>query len=438
MIKPLFEGLTMRIVYLCHYFYPEMGAPATRVLELATEWVKMGHEVTVVTCFPNHPTGIIPKNYRGCFFRQEMHQGIRVFRNFVLASRNKGIWRRTICHLSFMVSSVVFSMPRLGEVDLIIASSPTFFAGFSARFISRHKKIPFIFEVRDLWPAAITELGVIKSKLIIKILESWELYLYRCAQKVIVVTQSFKKNLVERGIPATKIEVVYNGVDLERFGKIDGSRAFIKQKYGLEDRFIILYSGALGLSHSLEYILLVADRFRRIENILFLFAGEGAMKEDLQGITKRFHLKNVMFWPGQPRELMPEIYALADICIVSLKKVPLFTKVIPSKIFEIMASSRPIVACLEGEAAQLLKSSGSAIIIPQENLIELQKAIQTLFDNPSLRRQMGQNGLEFVTRFFDRKLLAGQYEAILKTVYENADQRPKYDQAGTISKNTTI
>jgi glycosyltransferase involved in cell wall biosynthesis len=428
----------MRIVYLCHYFYPEMGAPATRVLELATEWVKMGHEVTVVTCFPNHPTGIIPKNYRGRFFMQETHQGIRVFRNFVLASPNEGIWRRTICHLSFMVSSIILSLPRLGKVDLIIASSPTFFAGFSAVTISWFKKIPFIFEVRDLWPAAIVELGVIKSKLIIRILESWELYLYRRARKVVVVTQSFKKILVERGIPAAKIELVYNGVDWDRFGKSGESQAFIKKKFGLEDRFIILYSGALGLSHSLEYTLLDAKRFRRIENILFLFVGEGAMKEDLQGISKRFHLKNVVFWPGQPRELMPEIYALADICIVSLKKIPLFTKVIPSKIFEIMASGRPMIACLEGEAALLLERSGSAIVVAQEDLNALETSIQTLLNDASLRQKMGRNGREFAVQHFSRSVLARQYEEILAAVVDNKNKLINRFQKGqTINRDTS-
>lgn len=404
----------MHIVYLCHYFYPEMGAPAARVLEHSLEWVKMGHQVTVVTCFPNHPTGIIPKNYRGRFFMREDYQGIRVFRNFVLAAPNQGVFRRTVCHLSFMFSAVLFSLPRLGRVDIIIASSPTFFAGFAALIISRLKRIPFVFEVRDLWPAAIAQLEVVKPGLLIRILESWELYLYGCAQKIVVVTQSYKTNLMARGVPEAKIEVIYNGVDLERFQVDSGN---IKQKYGLANRFVILYCGAIGISHSLETIIELAGGWHD-ERMLFLFVGEGAMKAKLQEMAESMNLKNVVFWPGQPREIMPEIYGLADICLVSLKKVPLFTQVIPSKIFEIMAAGRPMIAALEGEAAQILQSSGSAVIVPQGDPASLKSVIQDLYDNPALRNEKGQNGLRYVARNYDRRQLAGQYEKLLQSVYD--------------------
>jgi glycosyltransferase involved in cell wall biosynthesis len=401
----------MHIVYLCHFFYPEIGAPSARVLETAAEWVKLGHKVTVVTCFPNHPTGVIPENYRGRFFMRETVQGIDVFRNFVLATPNEGVWRRTLCHISFMISSVIFSLPRLKNPDIIIASSPTFFAGFSGLFISRFKRIPFVFEVRDLWPAAIAELGVLKSKRVIKILESLELFLYRCAQKVVVVTESFKENLTGRGVPDSKIEIVYNGVDPERFGNLAAEP--VKQKYHLDGKKVILYTGALGLSHSLEFIVQVASKCRDYPDWLFLFVGEGAKKEELQAQASEMGLDNVLFWPGQSREMMPEIYALADICLVSLKKVALFSQFIPSKIFEIMAGRRPIIACLEGEAARILEKSGAALVVSQENLENLEKAVRKLCDNQDLRQQMGQNGREFVIRHFDRRVLARHYEEVL-------------------------
>lgn len=419
----------MHIVYLCHYFYPEIGAPSARVLETAAEWVKTGHQVTVVTCFPNHPTGVIPKAYRGRFFMREMHQGIQVFRNFVLATPNEGVWRRTLCHLSFMVSSVIFSLPRLKKPDVIIASSPTFFAAFSGLIISRIKRIPFVFEVRDLWPAAIAGLGVLKSKRIIKILESWELFLYRQAQKIVVVTESFKENLVGRGVPSSKIEIVYNGVDPERFGKTDVEA--VKQKYQLKGKTVVLYSGALGLSHSLECVLQVAEKFRDRQDILFLFVGEGAKKEELQRIAALRKLENVQFWPGQPRETMPEIYALADICLVSLKKVALFSQFIPSKIFEIMAGSRPMIACLEGEAASILGKSGAAIVVPQEDPAALERALRKLSDNKDLREQLGQNGREFVIRHFDRRRLAHRYQEILAGTVESQGKRVTVYESGT-------
>lgn len=333
-----------------------------------------------------------------------------------------------------MISSVVFSGPRLKKPDVIIASSPTFFAGFSGLAISRLKRIPFIFEVRDLWPAAIAELGVIRNQTILKILESWELFLYRHTQKIVVVTQSFRENLISRKVPAAKIAVIYNGVDPGRFGFIDARTA--KAPYQLEEKFAVLYTGALGISHGLEYMLQVAAQFRAEQDIIFLFVGEGARKDELQDLATQLGLSNVVFLPGQPRERMPEIYALADICFVSLKKVALFSRFIPSKIFEIMASSRPIIACLEGEAARLLEESGSALIIPQEDPAALETAIRKLYNDPGLRRIMGQSGREFAVQRFSRSKLAAEYEQILIEAMNNRyPPRKQYTQGPTIPQN---
>jgi glycosyltransferase involved in cell wall biosynthesis len=404
----------MNIVYLCQYFYPEIGAPATRVLEMSLEWVKMGHQVTVVTGFPNHPTGIIPKIYRGRMVMEENHQGIRVLRNFLYATPNQGFFKRTISHLSFMISSFVLSLPRLGKTDMIVVSSPAFFAVFSALAMSWFTRTPFIFEVRDLWPAAIAELGVIKFKPIISILESLELFLYHRAAKVVVVTESFRDNLIRRGIPASKIEVIFNGVDPERFGQVSGLTA--KQAHQLDGKLVVLYTGAHGISHSLDNLILVASRLRNLTNISFLFVGEGAMKKSLQGMADKLKLENVAFWPGQPREKMPEIYALADLCIVSLRKVDLFTKVIPSKIFEIMASGRPMIASIAGEAAWILERSGSALVIPPEDPDSLEKAILELAGNEGLRQKMGKQGAQFVREHFNRVNLALQYEKVFESL----------------------
>jgi glycosyltransferase involved in cell wall biosynthesis len=252
----------MNIVYMCQHFYPEIGAPSIRILELSKEWVKSGHNVTVVTAFPNHPTGKIPDQYRGCIFKTEYHEGIRILRNFIYATPNKGKFRRIVSHLSFMISSLILSLPRLGKADVIIVSSPPFFSAISGFIMSCIKRRPFVFEVRDLWPAAINDLGVVKSGLIIKVLESLELFLYRRAQKVVVVTESFKEDLIRRGIPLTKIEVIFNGVDPGRFTGIDAKT--VKRTYGLEERMVILYSGTHGIAHSLEMILMAAERLRNL------------------------------------------------------------------------------------------------------------------------------------------------------------------------------
>ncbi|MCL6589616.1 MAG: glycosyltransferase family 4 protein [Firmicutes bacterium] len=414
----------MRIIYLCHYFYPEIGAPPARVVEMASEWVKAGHQVTVVTGFPNHPTGVIPREYRGYIFKEESYLGIRVLRNWLLATPNEGVVKRTICHLSFMVSAVVLSLPRLGKNDVIIASSPTFFSAFAAWFISRVKRIPFVFEVRDLWPAAIAGLGVLRPGRVIRMLEKMELWLYRKAAKVVVVTRSFREDLIQRGVPEGKIEIVYNGVDYHKYGGLDQAAA--KKQYGFEKKLVVLYAGALGLSHSLETLLEAARNLQARENVQFLLVGEGARKKFLIERAGELGLKNVAFWEGQPWARMPEIYALADICIVSLRGIALFDKFIPSKIFEILASRRPMVACLAGEAAKLVAGSGAARVVAPEDAAALTESLEELLDDADLRAKMGESGYQYVVKNFNRFELARQYTGILETVVKRKAKSKAY------------
>jgi glycosyltransferase involved in cell wall biosynthesis len=414
----------MRIIYLCHYFYPEIGAPSARVVEMASEWVKAGHQVTVVTGFPNHPTGVIPPEYGGYIFKEETYQGIRVLRNWLLATPNEGVVKRTLCHLSLMVSAVVLSLPRLRKNDVIIASSPTFFSVFSAWFISRVKRIPFVFEVRDLWPAAISDLGVLRPGRMIHLLERLELWLYRKADKVVVVTKSFKENLAGRGVPENKIEIVYNGVNYQKYEGFH--QEAVKKQYGFEKKLVVLYAGALGLSHSLETLLAAASKLRERENVQFLLVGEGARKKFLQERAGELGLKNVTFWPGQPWDKMPEIYALADVCIVSLRKIALFEKFIPSKIFEILASRRPMVACLAGEAARLVADSGAAKVVTPEDAGALTQSIGELLDDEALRAKMGESGFQYVVNNFNRAELAWQYIGVLESVVKRKGKSKMY------------
>jgi glycosyltransferase involved in cell wall biosynthesis len=195
----------MRIAFICQYYPPEIGAPAARVSEMSSAWAAQGHDVTVITGIPNHPTGRIPEDYQGVVFRKEQVDGVTIWRNWLFATPNEGLVKKTLSHLSFMISAAVLSTPRLRGYDVIIVSSPTFFSVMTAWFMSRLRRVPFVFEVRDLWPGIFIELGVLKNKTLIRVLEAAEMFLYRASSMVVVVTKSFAQHLRDRGLDPRKI-----------------------------------------------------------------------------------------------------------------------------------------------------------------------------------------------------------------------------------------
>jgi glycosyltransferase involved in cell wall biosynthesis len=407
----------MRIVYLCHYFVPEISAPSARLYEMSRAWVERGHEVTVITGFPNHPTGVIPREYRGKLWTTETLDGIRVLRNWLYATPNEGFVRKSFSHVTFMVTSVLFGLPRLGPADVIIASSPTFFAVFSAYAISRLRRIPFIFEVRDLWPAVFVDLGVIHNQAVIRLLENGEMFLYRKAAKVVTVTDAFTETLVARGLPPAKVVKITNGADLEFFRP--AAPGADNPKKAEPGKFTVLYLGAHGISHGLDSILRAADRLRDQPAIEFLLVGEGAEKKNLLALKDELKLGNVRFVPGQAKAEVLEHYQTADVGLVPLRDVPLFSGFIPSKMFELMACGVPIIGSVRGEPANILEKSGAAVLVPPEDPAALAEAILALRRDPERRKQMSLAGRAFVEAHYDRRKLAAQYEAILTEVVKD-------------------
>lgn len=403
----------LRILYLSQYFPPEMGAPSARVFELSRRWVKNGAIVTVLTGFPNHPTGIIPDEYKGYRFLQEEKDSINIIRTYVYATPNKGFFKRIISYISFAVSSIVLGTRKSGKQDLIIATSPQFFVGIAGYIISRLKRIPFIFEIRDLWPESIVQLGLLKNRVIIKILEWIELFLYKKAAHIISVTDSYVEFLVKKGINRNKISIIKNGVDLDLF-QLKGNQEALKKKYNLENKIVVSYIGTLGMSHALDKVCETAQFFED-QNVEFLLVGEGAEKQNLKNIINHTHIKNVKFVDQIPKEKLPEYYELSDIILVTLKALPLFKKVIPSKIFEIMSMGRPIVLGVDGEARNIVEDAEAGIFSKPEDVLDLREKITFMLDNKK-RAHYGNNGRKYVEQFYDRNKLADDYLNILKEI----------------------
>jgi len=242
--------------------------------------VARGHEVSIVTNFPNHPTGVVPEAYRGRSFQLEEKDGLRVVRCRTYATPNRGFLKKTLGHLYFMVQAVLQATPQVRGADVVVASSPTLFAGVAGFVVSRRLRVPFVLEVRDLWPAIFVDLGVIRNRAVIRVLEQLELFLYRRAAAVVTVTRAFAEDIARRGIAQTKLHVVPNGVDLAAFepGPPD---AALRSRLGLDGKFVLLYCGAHGISHALARLLEVAERLADDSRFHLLLVGEGAEKDAL-------------------------------------------------------------------------------------------------------------------------------------------------------------
>jgi len=402
----------MRIIIVTHYFPPETGAPQARLSGLAAAWAADGDDVTVLTGMPNHPTGVIRPEYRGAIRRRERRDGYRVLRTWLYATPNEGIVRKTIGHLSFMVTSVLLGARASGPADVVVVSSPTFFAIGSGWLLARLKRARLVVEVRDLWPAIFTELGVLTSRPVIRLLERLELAAYAAADTVIVVSDGFRANLIERGVPAGKVHTIRNGVCPGEFHPDAPADPQLRARLGAgPDDCLVLYAGTHGIAQGLTS---VADAAVRLpgEQIRFAFVGEGAGKEPLRRRVAELGLRNVMTLPGVPHEKVPALLASADICLVPLRDVPLFSSFIPSKMFEYLAAAKPVVGALTGEAAQILREAG-AWVVPPADSDALADAVRTLAADPQRRQAMGRQGRCYVEKHFERGTLARQYRKLL-------------------------
>jgi len=404
--------MIMRILVVTHYFPPEIGAPQARLSALAATWAADGDTVTVLTGMPNHPTGVVPPEYRGAIRRRERRDGYKVVRTWLYATPNEGVVRKTIGHLSFMISSVLLGGRVCGPADTVVVSSPTFFSIGAAWLLARLKRARLVVEVRDLWPAIFTELGVLTNRPLIRLLERLELAAYAAADAVVVVSDGFRANLIGRGVPAGKVHTIRNGACPGSFDPAAAADPKFRARLGARGGdCLVLYAGTHGISQGL---LAVADAAASLadESIHFAFAGEGADKARLRRRVEELGLRNVTLVPGVPHEQVPALLAAADICLVPLRNVPLFTAFIPSKMFEYLAAGRAVVGAVTGEAGQILREAGASVV-PPEDRAALADAIRALATDPQRRQAMGKQGRRYVEQYFDQATLARQYRKLL-------------------------
>lgn len=404
----------MHILFLTDNFPPETNAPATRTFEHARAWVRAGHRVTVITGAPNFPQGRVHAGFANRWRSREKMEGIDVVRVWTYIAENKGIVKRTLDHLSFGLDGALAALggPR---PDVLVATSPQFFTAVGGSMASALRRVPFVFELRDLWPASIAAVGALKPGFALRALEKLELHLYRRASAVVAVSDAFRRDLAQRGIDESKVHVVTNGVDLSSYAPRKRDESMIRH-LGLQGRFVVGYLGTHGMAHALDNVLDAAEFARGDERIRYLFAGDGAARAGLAAEARRRGLPNVVFAPQFPKDAMPALWSICDVALVHLKDDPVFETVIPSKIFEAFGMGIPVLyAGPEGEASGIVRRAGAGPCVAAQDPVALALAVRSLADDPAQRARYSANAAGAAPQY-DRDALALKMLAILESV----------------------
>ena len=406
---------SMKILMLTQYFYPEVGATQTRIYEFAKNLLLKGHRVTVITEVPNHPIGIIHEQYQGKLFVMEEIDGIRVIRVWVWARQKKSFVNRILFYLSYMVMSFFAGLYFKGRYDIIFATSPPLFVGVSGYLLSIFKRSKFVLDIRDLWPAAATALGELSNKRIILLAEKIERILYKNADAIVAVTRGFCEFIRQRGGEKNKIFYIPNGTVEDLFKPLAPDPK-LKKRLGLEGRFIVTFAGTLGIAQGLWSLIHAAKLLRHYEDIVLLFIGDGPVKNQLINLARKLKLSNTYFYPQVPITHINPYLNVSDILLVSLKNDVVFNTFTPSKMFDFMACSKPIILSVDGEARRIFEKADAGIYASPENFYNLSDAIIKLYENPELCSRYGKNGRNYVTRNFSRKKQSEELERVFKSL----------------------
>lgn len=400
----------MKILFLTDNFPPEINAPATRTYEHCSEWVKAGHEVTVITCFPNYPTGKVYKGYKNTLrSKTEWMNGIKVVRVWSYMTANKGFAKRILDFISFSITS--FFAGLFQSCDIIVATSPQFFTALSGRTLHWFKRKPWIMEVRDLWPDSIKAVGAMKENFVLNYFSKEEKWCYQSANKIVVVTNSFKKDIIQKGIPADKIHVIKNGANTELFKPRKKSQDLL-DKYHLNGKKVLGYIGTLGMAHKIDFLI---DCVKDSEEYVLMILGNGAERESIQNKITEENINNVILLDAVPKNEVPDYIALQDAALINLRKSDLFKTVIPSKIFETAAMRIPILIGVDGEAREMIEEFGAGLYYEPENMEDFKQKLENLFSSDAVY-QACQDGGERLAAAYDRKRLASEMLYIIKGI----------------------
>lgn len=400
----------MRILFLTDNFPPEVNAPASRTFAHCKYWVKQGHQVTVITCAPNFPLGKVYEGYRNKLCQKEMIEGIRVIRVWSYIAANEGFVKRVLDYVSFSISS--FCVGLFQKCDVIVATSPQFFTALSGRALHFWKRVPWIMEVRDIWPESIKTVGVMKDNAIIRYFEWQERRCYRSAAKVIVVTDTLKDVILHK-VKKNKVYVINNGVDKDLFQPMGKDVSLLKELQ-LEGKCVIGYIGTHGLAHKLDFVLQCAKELDGKSSYHFLFIGAGAEKKNLLRLKEDLKLSNVTMLDSVAKNKVGKYISILDVALINLKKSELFEKAIPSKIFENAVMQIPILLGVDGEARSIIEKYHAGVFFEPENKEDFVQKLNLL--NDKVLYQECKEGCKKLAEDFDRNRLAEKMLGVIMEV----------------------
>ena len=402
----------MRVLLIHQGFCTPNEPGSTRHFELCRYLVKKGHKVVVIGGMANPLTMEAPRWCRRKFLFKENVEGVEILRAFTISKPKQSFIKRIISYLSFMISSIIVSFC-LSSVDLVIACSPQIFTGISGYVVSRVKKIPFIFEIRDLWPDFAIEEGILRGRFKIQIAKCIEKFIYKKAHYFIINSPGYFSHLAKFGIDKKRIIFVPNGVDTDIF-KPGKKNSHIRKQLRLDGKFVVLYAGAHGQANNLKTVIEAAKLIKNNKDIVFLLVGDGKEKRDLINLSRYYSLENVIFLDPQPRERMPEICAASDVCLAILKKN--YKTTYPNKIFDYMASGRAIILAIDGVARKVIEKANAGVFVEPENPKALKTAILNLYHHRELLGEYGVNARKYVVKYFDRQKIAEHFHQALTKI----------------------
>jgi colanic acid biosynthesis glycosyl transferase WcaI len=418
----------MNILFLADNFPPERNAQASLVYERACYWVQWGARVTVITCAPNFPEGKVFAGYKNSWHSVEEISGIRVVRVKTFIAPNSGKVRRILDYLSFLFAALTAGLFE-ARPDVIVATSPQFFAALGGWLLALLRRRPFVMEVRDLWPDSIVAVGAMQRNLALRALESLELFLYRKASAVVVLTPAFRANLLGRGVDPQKVRTILSGVDLSRYSPVERDAALAAEWKIHSQHFVVGYIGTFGMAHGLANVLDAAQLVHD-PDIRFLLVGTGQAREELASEIEKRRIENVVLTPAQPKETIRQFWGLCEVSLVHLRDTPLFRTVIPSKLFESMAMGLPVLlAAPKGQASEIVEKEAIGLWVPAENPAELAQAVGELKRNVSLRHRLAANSLAAAPRY-SREQKSREMFAVLQNI---CGERPLQQEEATVA-----
>lgn len=423
----------MRVLFVTQDYPPEDNAPAARVSGLAEEWSRLGAEVEVLTGIPCYPEGVVAPGYRNRFSRRH-ENGVEVTRVPHLTLENRGVLRRILLYVSFMLSAVLFAFRIRRRPDVVVATSPHLFTALAGLALSRLRGAVFVMEVRDLWPEAVVASDVLGDRhWIVKVGRRAADLLYRHADHIVVVTRAFAHELERRGVSRHRITFLPNGADPRPGPQFQDpeARAAIRKALDLEGRFVASYIGTIGRAHRVD-VLYEAAELSDEPDIAFVVVGPGAARPDLERRQLARPLPNFRLVDRQPRSVARTYLEASDVSVVLLKDRPAFRGTIPSKIFEAMAMGKPIVLGVRGEARELVESSGAGIGVEPESPDAILAAVRRLRDDRALYDRLSDNGRRAVRDRFDRRQIARRYHALLHGLVKD---RPRAHSPGSAARD---